>query len=209
MNWAVEQVFPKNLLIVKKLVLTDVAEHEWVDEYMDALNLTYQDNSIDVIICSHMIHHISNPATFLDNVSKKLKVGGRLIVQDIYTCTLMKIALRIMRHEGWSDSVDIFSRSAICNDPSDPWSANCSTPKLMFFGRGQAFSQEFPAYRIIKKTRNECFLFFTSGGVIAKTHYLPVGDKGAEIIKKVDKALIRLAPSFFACGCSVVLERMK
>lgn len=74
---------------------------------------------------------------------------------------------------------------------------------------GQAFSQEFPAYRIIKKTRNECFLFFTSGGVIAKTHYLPVGDKGAEIIKKVDKALISLAPSFFACGCSVVLERMK
>lgn len=52
-------------------------------------------------------------------------------------------------------------------------------------------------------------MFFTSGGVIAKTHYLPVGDKGAEIIKKVDKALISLAPSFFACGCSVVLERMK
>ncbi len=199
----------KEFIKSEKLILTDVAEHEWVDKYMDALNLTYPDNSIDVIICSHMIHHISNPASFLDSVSKKLKVGGRLIIQDIYTCTLMKTALRIMRHEGWSDNVDIFSRTDICNDPSDPWSANCSIPKLLFFWGGKAFEREFPNYKVIKKTRNECFLFFTSGGVIAKTHYLHVGDKGARIIQKIDKALTKMAPSFFACGCSIVLERME
>lgn len=195
----------KQFIAHKNFVLTDVVKHDWVDKYLDAANIDYPDNSIDVIICSHMIHHISNPASFLDSVSKKLKVGGRLIIQDIYTCTLMKMALRLMRHEGWSDTVDVFSRSAVCNDPIDPWSANCSIPKLLFMGG--VFEKQFPAFKIIKHELNECLLFFTSGGVIAKTFYLPAGDGVAKIIQKIDKALVKIAPSFFACGCSVVLER--
>ena len=142
-------------------------------------------------------------------MSKKLKPDGRIIIQDIYTCTLMKIALRLMRHEGWSDSVDIYDRSAVCNNPVDPWSANCSIPKLLFFGKEGRFGEEFPMYKMIKRTRNECFLFFASGGVIAKTFSLPVGDSGAKLIQKIDKGLVKIAPSFFACGCSVVLQKKR
>ena len=116
-----------------KFIMTDIAEHDWVDKYLDAMNIELPDSSVDVFICSHMIHHLSNPATFFDNLGKKLKPSGRVIIQDIYTCLLMKIVLRIMRHEGWSDSVNIFDRKAVCNDPSDAWSANCSIPKLLFF----------------------------------------------------------------------------
>lgn len=189
----------------KNLILTDVVKHEWVDRYMDALNIDYPDESIDVIICPHMLHHISNPAAFLENISKKLKKGGRILIQDIYTCTLMKIVLRIMRHEGWSDDLNIYDREAICNNPDDPWSANCSIPKLLFFSR--EWIKEFPMYKMLKRTRSECFLFLSSGGVIAKTFYLPVGDKGVWLIKKLDKILVRFAPFFFACGCSVVLQK--
>ncbi len=185
-------------------ILTDVTEHDWVDERVDALDIPYFDNSVDVFICSHMIHHISNPAAFLDSLARKLKPGGRVIIQDIYTCLLMKIALRIMHHEGWSDNVDIYNRSTVCNDPSDPWSANCSIPKLLFWS---GFAEEFPNYRIIKRTRNECFLFLTSGGVIAKTKRLPIGERGSQVIKKIDRFLTRLAPEIFACGCSIVLEK--
>lgn len=154
----------KQFIKSEKFVMTDITEYEWVDKYVNAMDLDYPDDSIDVVVCSHMIHHISNPAKFLDSVEKKLKPGGRLIIQDIYTCTLMKMALRMMRHEGWSDSVNIFDRTVICNDPTDPWSANCSIPKLLFFKNFGKFENEFPHYKVIKKTRNECFLFFLSGG---------------------------------------------
>ena len=60
----IRQRFIKN----DKLVLTDITEHEWVDKRVDAMNIDYPDESIDVIICSNMIHHISNPSSFLDNV---------------------------------------------------------------------------------------------------------------------------------------------
>lgn len=184
------------------LVLTDVTTYEWVDKYMDALNIDLPDDSVDVLICSHMIHHISKPMSFLEDVSKKLKKGGRIIIQDIYTGTLMKMVLRVMRHEGWSDIIDVYDKNVVCNDPSDPWSANCSIPKLLFWS-----GQELSMYKTILHTRNECFLFLASGGVIAKTFYLPVGDRAAAFIKKLDKILIKIAPSFFACGCSVVLQK--
>ena len=124
----------KQFIKNKNFTMTDVANHEWVDRVVDAMNLDYPDSSVDVFVCSHMIHHLANPATFFDSLAKKLKPGGRIIIQDIYTCLLMKIVLRLMRHEGWSDSVNVFDRSAICNDPSDAWSANCSIPKLLFWG---------------------------------------------------------------------------
>ena len=189
--------------------MTDVADHEWVDRVVDAMNLDYPDSSVDVFVCSHMIHHLANPATFFDSLAKKLKPGGRIIIQDIYTCLLMKIVLRLMRHEGWSDSVNVFDRSAICNDPSDAWSANCSIPKLLFWGGGATFDREFPQYNVLKRTRNECFLFLLSGGVIAKTFYLPIKSYGIKIIKFIDNILVRTIPSVFACGCSIVLEKKK
>lgn len=103
----------KEFIKTDKLVLTDVLDNEWVDEYMDALNLTMDNDSMDVIICSEMIHHVADPASFLDSICRKLKKGGRLIVQDIYTGVLMKTVLRIMRHEGWSDEIDIFERGGV------------------------------------------------------------------------------------------------
>lgn len=189
------------------LILTDVAQKEWVDRQMDALHMDVTDESLDVIICSHMIHHIAKPAEFLEKAGKKLKPGGRIIIQEIYAGTLMKLVLRAMRHEGWSELVDVYNRENVCNEASDPWSANCAIPKLLFFRNVDRFLREFPIYRILKRQRNECLLFLLSGGVIAKTFYLPVGDRAVGLIEKIDRMLIRAAPEFFSCGCSVVLEK--
>lgn len=171
------KLFIKN----KKLVLTDVLSNKWVDRYVDALNIDYPDNSIDVIICSHMIHHLANPMVFFEQTSRKLKHGGRIIIQDIHTCFLMKFALRIMRHEGYSDLTDVFDKTTVCNRPEDPWSANCSIPKLLFQNQA-AFEKYLPMYKIRKNEVNECLMFYLSGGVIAKTFYLPAtGGGGGEI----------------------------
>lgn len=62
-------------------------------------------------------------------------------------------------------------------------------------------------FEILKMSRNECLLFLTSGGVIAKTGHIPLGDKGVRVIKRMDKFLTEFLPSIFACGCSIVLQK--
>lgn len=197
----------KEYIQSNKLVLTDILDNDWIDMHVDALDLPFEDNSLDVVICSHMIHHVAHPAVFLASIYKKLNSGGRLIIQDIYTGAILKFVLRLMRHEGWSDEVDVFNENEVCNDLSDPWSANCSIPKLLFFRGRKKFDREFPMYNVKKIERNECFLFLCSGGVIAKSFTLPIGSKGAKIIQTMDRFLVRLFPEVFACGCSIVLEK--
>ena len=58
------------------LLLTDVVKNDWVDKQIDALNIDYPDETIDVVICSHMIHHLANPAQFFKKISLKLRRGG-------------------------------------------------------------------------------------------------------------------------------------
>ena len=48
----------------------------------DAENLPFDDNSFDVVICSHSFHHYPTPQRFFDGVARVLRAGGRLIIRD-------------------------------------------------------------------------------------------------------------------------------
>lgn len=182
-------------------------DNTWVDRHEDALNLSYGDNSLDVVIASHMIHHLASPYRFFCHLQSKLKSGGRIIIQDINTSMLMKLALRAMRHEGWDDRADIWNSNAICNQPDDPWSANCSIPKLLFSDIKQ-FEKVFPGLKIIHSAQNECFMFFCSGGVIAKGPRLPLSKSLTKALSVIDKICVAALPGIFACGRSVVIEKV-
>jgi SAM-dependent methyltransferase len=190
------------------ITLTDVVKNEWVDEIADAMNPPFAPGSIDVIVCSHMMHHMAKPVTFLKLVHPLLKPDGRIIIQEINTAFFMRLLLRIMRHEGWSYDVDVFNENEVTNDPGDPWSANCAIPELLF-GSTEDFEAKVPGYKIVKNELNECLLFPASGGVIAKT---PVPELPTVILKALgglDRILVGVAPGLFAFGRSIVLQRQE
>src|SRR5712691_7932545 len=53
-------------LFLKKghITLSDIETHPWMDCREDALNLTYTNDSLDVIIANNMIHHLPQPLKF-------------------------------------------------------------------------------------------------------------------------------------------------
>ncbi|ACT60878.1 class I SAM-dependent methyltransferase [Hirschia baltica] len=195
-------------LYVKKgnLTLTDVNQNEWVDKIADAMNPPFEPNSVDVIICSHMVHHMAKPVTFFHLVHKILKPEGRIIIQDLNTALTMRVLLKMMRHEGWSYDIDVFDENEVTNDPDDPWSANCAIPELLFKSSAE-FEKKVPGYKIEKNELNECLLFPLSGGVIAKTPVPKLPRFMLKFIGFTDKILIALMPGIFAMGRSVVLKK--
>ena len=140
--------FSKFFIKNENLKITDVSNQKWIDMYVDALDLPFEKESVDIFICSHMIHHLSNPYKFLKKAIECLKPKGKIVISEVNTSFFMRFIIRIMRHEGWSYDVDVFSPDSICNTPEDLWSATCAIPEMLFSNK-KRFENNFKNARII------------------------------------------------------------
>jgi SAM-dependent methyltransferase len=200
------QGFGKEVIRAKSYLLTDFNDYEWLDvKNVDALNTPFDDNSFDFVIASNTIHHFPSPAQFLEEVKRILKPGGFLLIQDVNCSLLMRMMLHLMRIEGYSFDVDIFDKDAIVTDPEDLWSGNNAVPNLLFDDRDR-FHQNVPDFKILKSSFSECFVYLASGGVTAKTVYIPLPHFVLNTLKAIDDVLTSLFPQIFALQRQVVLQ---
>ena len=82
--------FSKFFIDSPNLILTDIIKYPWIDKEVDALSLPFEDNSVDVFILSHMLHHLAKPAWVLKMLLNKLKTSGYLLIQDVHTSLLLR-----------------------------------------------------------------------------------------------------------------------
>jgi SAM-dependent methyltransferase len=196
----------KDFVRAKSIVLTDYAESPWLDRKMvDAMSTPFADASFDFVICMNMIHHLPNAMKFLDEMQRILKPGGVLLVQDMHASFLARLALRLMRKEGYSFEPDVFDKEVILSDPANPWSGNNAIAELLF-NDPDKFHKNVPHFRIEQDERSECFMFLNSGGVTAKTVSVPLPLWALRAVQYLDKICVRLAPDFFAMQRSIALR---
>lgn len=197
----------KQYLHAKAVHLSDLAEHDWLDfRQVDALSLPFEDGSYDFIVCGNMIHHVAQPLRLFAEVERVLKPGGKLLIQEVNASLCMRLILRIMRHEGYSFEPNVFDKNQICNDPNDPWSANCAIPNLLFDDLDR-FHAEVRGFQCVHKSFSECLCMLNSGGVIAKTFYVPLPKWVVRTLAAIDSVLTTLAPQVFAMQRQIVLEK--
>lgn len=194
------------LYLNTSVTLTDAANNPWIEKYVDAVDMDFPDNSVDVIIASHTIHHFYNPARFFRECKRVLKDDGLILISEINTSLLMRALLKILRHEGYSYNVNVFDYDAVVNDPSDLWSANCAIPEMLF-NDALEFENFFPEFKIERNELCECFIFPISGGVISKRKVPKLSMRILRFVSLVDKFLIKIFPSIFALGRRVVIRK--
>lgn len=190
----------------KSLITTEVSPYPWIDLCIDALSLPFRVETIDVLICVNVIHHLATPIKFLSDAHRCLKSGGYLLLLEPNPSLLLLMALRIMQHEGWSFDCAIFDPTACANDPADPWSGNNAISRLLF-GNKRLFAKSLPGYEIVRDAFSECLLFPLSGGVTAKTKTVELPNSVLKVVDRVDSFLCRVAPAIFAMARSIVLRK--
>lgn len=197
----------KNFIKSGQFLITDYTENDWLDvKNVDALTTPFADGEFDFVVSSNMIHHVPYPARFFEEMRRILKPGGVLLVQEINASFFMRFLLRLMRHEGYSFETNVFDENTVSTDPNDLWSANCAIPNLLF-DDAQAFEKHFPYFRVERSTFSEFFNFINSGGVVAKTFYVPLPMVALRCLKWVDDALARFSPKLFALQRQLVLRK--
>jgi SAM-dependent methyltransferase len=198
----------KEFVRAKVLLLTDYGDNPWLDKAnIDATKTPFGDEEFDFALCSNMIHHLPSPLQFLREMRRIIKPGGYLLIQEVNCSFFMRLALRLMRKEGYSFDVDIFDENAVLSDPANPWSANAAIPNLLFDDQDR-FHAHIPYFRIVSDVYSEFLLFFNSGGVTAKTPYIPLSYKLLGALRRLDALLIKTSKNVFALQRSIVLQKI-
>jgi SAM-dependent methyltransferase len=193
----------------KRYFLSDVSDYDWLDyKHVDAMNTPFADGSFDFVVSSNMIHHVAQPLLFFREMERILKPSGKLIIQEVNASLALRVALRLMRHEGYSYEPNVFDPEQICNDPVDPWSANCAIPNLLFDDRAE-FEKHVPAFKMVHAGFREFTCMFNCGGVIAKTTCVPLPKWLVYVMYGIDTILTAVAPGLFAMQRQIVLEKRK
>lgn len=190
-----------------KVILTDVVANRWLDVAMDGGAMALRDESVDVLIISNALHHFSSPYAFVREAERVLKDGGLILINDAYCSLLLRLVLRLARHEGYSYDVDVFDPGAIANDPNDPWSGNNAVSNLLFDSTA-AFETRFPNLKIVADHPCESLLFVASGGVTAKLPVPALPTRVLDGIARLDAILVRVAPDLFALSRKTVIKKL-
>ena len=76
-----------------------------------------EDNSLDVITLTNVLHHLKSPIAFLNRAASKLKSGGKVIATEPFFSALSTLIFKYLHHE----PVDFQISEPELGDVQGPW----------------------------------------------------------------------------------------
>lgn len=110
-------------------ISTDVAETPWADRVVDGCNLPFADDSVGNLVLIDVFHHLDRPAAFLNEASRVLKSGGRILMLEPWTSAVGYPFYRYVHRERADRHVDPEAPFATEKAAFD---GNPALPKLYF-----------------------------------------------------------------------------
>ncbi len=189
-------------------ILSDMESNPWLDKVFDATKIPLQDNSLDYIFESNVIHHISRPLNFFDEAYRTLKPGGVLLIQDVWGSFFLRTLLRIFRTEGYSYNLDVFDRSIDICDPRRLWAGNNVALNLLFEEKESQFKVSISTGLLVEKIEfSECFIFPLSGGVTSRFAVPQLPEFLLRALLRLDSAITNVAPHLLSLQVRVVMRK--
>ena len=199
--------FARELIQAENLLITDIGDAEWLDvKNVDAMATPFKTGEFDFAIAVNMIHHLAYPLRFFCEMARILRPGGRLILQDVRCSVFLQLALRLQRHEGYDFGVDVYNEAVPCTNADNPWAGNNAVVDLLL-ARQAELSRRVPELALVHRSYSEFLTLLNSGGVIARTAYVPLPLPLMKVIDRVDQLLTQRFPQVFASQVQLVFGR--
>ena len=156
------------------VITSEILPSHGVRMIVDACEMPFDDDCLDAITMTDVLHHIPNVSAFFTEACRTLKAGGKIIMVEPWNTPLSRWIYQNLHHEPF--------------DPAGDWSipnsgplsgANGALPWIIFERDRAKFEQEFSKLKIqkIKPMMPICYL--VSAGVSLRSFvpgalYMPV-----------------------------------
>lgn len=164
--------------------------------------LPFGDSTLDGIVMINTLHHVPKPKEFFAEASRTLKDGGVLAMIEPYFSPLGRVVYRRLHHEPVFETASNWELPETFN--GEPCTANQIMPYHIFTRDAEAFSREFPEFRVARVSPHGFITHLLSGGITYKS-LIPKFLEGFSM--KLEKALAPVLGRYLAVFMTVVVVK--
>jgi len=190
------------------IITSDILDLDYLDLIFDCHKIdnleAIEDNSLDLITLTNVLHHLKSPIAFLNAAAAKLKPGGKVIATEPFFSMLSTPIWKHLHHEPIDFQI---SEPELMEVQGPLSSANQAAPWLIFFRRPdwlQRLNESFDVSNFSARPFS-ALSYMATGGI---SHRLPVPHFFYRALLPVDLALGRCFPRMFAAFFTVTLTRL-
>ena len=189
------------------VVTSDVLELDYLDLVFDCHEIDklvrIQDNSLDVITLTNVLHHLKSPIEFLNAAAAKLKPGGKVIATEPYFSVLSSFIFKYLHHEPVGFRI---SKPELDEVEGPLASANIALPWLIFYQRRDWLERLNENYNVgsLLVRPFSALSYMMTGGISRK---LPIPGLLYRVMFPIDLALSRHFPSLCASFFTLIMTR--
>jgi SAM-dependent methyltransferase len=189
------------------VLTSDVLELDYLDYVFDCHVIDrfdpIEDESLDIIALTNVLHHLQSPIDFLNKAAGKLKRNGKIIATEPYFSFLSTFIFKYLHHE----PVDFGIAEPVLAEVHGPLaSANIALPWLIFFQRPQWLDRLRESYNFDERTfpTFSSISYMATGGISRR---LPIPHAIYRALFRLDLVLSRAFPGLFASFFTLTLTR--
>ena len=162
-----------------------------------------EDNSLDVITLTNVLHHLKSPIDFLNAAAAKLKPGGKVIATEPYFSVLSGFIFKYLHHEAVGFRI---SKPELDKVEGPLASANIALPWLIFYRRRDWLERLNKNYDVDRLSLRpfSALSYMMTGGISRK---LPIPGLLYRVMFPIDLALGRCFPWLCASFFTLILTR--
>lgn len=145
--------------VIGNVITSDILELPDVDKVFSALNMPFENDSIDAFFMFDVLHHITDPRAFFTEAVRCLKVSGKIVMIEPANTSWSRFIYKNFHHE-------LFDTQAKWTlEETGPLSrGNGAIPWIIFSRDQKIFENEFPSLRIVGIRNHTPLRYLLSGG---------------------------------------------
>lgn len=182
-----------------QIITSDVLPYDGVDLVFSALNMPFEDNSLNAIVMVDVLHHIKDSRQFFREAERCLQDGGKIVMIEPANTCWSSFIYKNFHHEPFN--------------PQGEWGfeeggplsgANMAIPWIIFYRDRELFRLEFP-HLIVKELKIHTPLSYLISGGLSVKQLLPSELYG--LIRLMERILSPLN-SYLGMFLTIELEKV-